>query len=97
MEITAKVIEILPEMTGTSEKTGKNWRNQEIVLQTEAYYPQLIAFVFRNQNVDKLSNIHIGDKARVIFEPESRKYNDKYYTTLNAWDITIIEPTPTPA
>ena len=43
MEITGKIIEILPEQSGESARGP--WRKQEYVLETDGQYPKKICFM----------------------------------------------------
>ena len=43
MELTGNIVQILPEVGGTS-KTGNAWRKQEYILETKDQYPKKICF-----------------------------------------------------
>lgn len=91
MKITEKVLEIMPLAQGTSGRTGDNWYNQELVLETEERYPKQIAMTFKGANVKKLEGLEKGDKVEVTFDIESHKYNERYYTQLLAWELKVVE------
>ena len=82
MEITGKIIEVLPLVTGTSAKGL--WKKQTCVLETEGQYPKQIAFDVWGDNVDKFALC----KSQVVtigIDIESREYNGKWYTEVRAW------------
>ena len=86
MEITGKIIAVLPERGGIS-KTGNEWKMQEYVLETHEQYPRKICFnVF---GADKIAqfNIQAGDEMTVSFDINAREYNGRWYTDVRAWRI----------
>ena len=94
MEIKGKLTRILPAQTGQ----GRNgeWKKQGFVIELEGTYPRRVHFqVWNNKvNVDALT---IGAMVNVFFDPESREFQDKWYTDLTAWrvdmDTAAISPT----
>ena len=67
MEITGKIIAVLPERGGIS-KTGNEWKTQEYVIETHEQYPRKVCFnVF---GADKIAqfNIQAGEEMTVSFD-----------------------------
>lgn len=91
MKIQEKVLEVTELMSGTSEKTGNQWSSRDLVLITDERYPRKIAFTFKGQHCQQLDNIHPGDLVEVTFDAESRLVNGRYYTSLYAWQATVIQ------
>lgn len=86
MEITGKIIAVLPERGGTS-KTGNEWKMQEYVLETHEQYPKKICFnVF---GADKIAqfNIQAGDELTVSFDINAREYQGRWYNDIRAWRV----------
>ncbi len=91
LELEGKVFQILPEQSGTSQKTGNNWRKQEFVIETEEQYPKKVVFNTWNDSVDAVKELKVGEKVRVYFRVQSREYNERWYTDLTAWRIVKIK------
>ena len=86
MEITGKIIAVLPERGGIS-KTGNEWKMQEYVLETHEQYPKKLCFnVF---GADKIAqfNIQAGDELTVSFDINAREYNGRWYNDIRAWRV----------
>ena len=86
MEITGKIIAVLPERGGIS-KTGNEWKMQEYVLETHEQFPKKLCFnVF---GADKISqfNIQAGDELTVSFDINAREYNGRWYNDIRAWKV----------
>ena len=86
MEITGKIIAVLPERGGIS-KTGNEWKMQEYVLETHEQYPKKMCFnVF---GADKIAqfNIKAGEDMTVSFDINAREYNGRWYNDIRAWRV----------
>ena len=99
MELSGKIIQILPEKSGQSARG--EWRKQEYVLETEGQYPKTVCFMAWG---DKVDDFHIkeGESLTVSIDLESREYNGRWYTDVKAWkvsrtgDTTDHQPMPGP-
>lgn len=85
MEITGRVIQILPLQEGTN-KSGNTWRKQEFVLETESQYPKKVLIMLWGDKVSQFP-ISEGQKVTAFFDLESREYNGRWYTEVRAWKI----------
>ena len=85
LEITGKLLCVLPEQTGTG-KAGP-WTKQEFVIETQDQSPRKVCFSSWNEKTGILKNLHEGDLLKVSFNAESRDYNGRWYTDLRAWRI----------
>lgn len=86
MELTGKIIAVLPERGGVS-KAGNEWKIQEFVLETQEQYPRKMMFnVF---GADRLAqfNIQLGEVLTVSFDIDSREYNGRWYNDIRAWKV----------
>jgi hypothetical protein len=90
MNITAKLIELLPLQTGMS-KNGQ-WRKQDIVVETDGQYPKKICISIWGDKINE-KQLVIGNNLDIYFELESREFNGKWYTDIKAWKINTTEKT----
>ncbi|TAE12075.1 MAG: DUF3127 domain-containing protein [Bacteroidetes bacterium] len=84
LEITGKLIKVLPEVTGE----GKNgtWRKQEFVIETlDATYPKKICMELWGDKTFILQTFAEGDTLKVSFDVESRPYQDRWFTSVKAF------------
>ena len=84
MEITGKIVELLPKRSGKS--ANGEWRKQEYVLETDSHYPKKICFMAWGDKIDEF-NIKQGDMVTVSVDLESREHNGRWYTDVKAWRI----------
>lgn len=84
MQLTAKLIQILPLQSGT----GKNgeWKKQDIIVETQDQYPKKICVSLWGNKFQHVS-LNQGDLYTIDFDVESREYNGRWYTDVKAWRI----------
>ena len=81
MEITGKLLEILPIQTGEG-KNGSVWKKQDIILQiegTDATVPKKLCVGLWN---DRITDLIEGSTLKVSFEIDSKEHNNRWYTNL---------------
>lgn len=85
MELQGKIIAVLPERSGTSQR-GNQWRSITYVLETQEQYPKKLAFDVTNDKIDQL-NIQFGEILTVQFDINAREYNGRWFNSINAWNV----------
>ena len=96
MDIQGKLIKILPETRGESARGP--WVRGGFVIETEDTYPRQVAFtLFGEDRLQMLQGLVMNSPVVVTFSPESREYNDRWYTDLRCIRVanaTVGAPTP---
>jgi hypothetical protein len=84
MEITGRIIQLLPLQTGQ----GKNgvWKKQDFVIETEGQYPKKVCISAWGDKVSE-SVLVAGKEVTVSFDIESREFNGRWYTDVRAWKV----------
>lgn len=102
MEITGKIIAVLPANSGTSARTGSPWMSQTYVIETQGQYPKKLAFdVFGEERI-KQFNIQQGEELTVRFDIDAHEYNNRWFNQIRAFNVeksgqqTTQQPTPQP-
>ena len=86
MEITGKIIQVLPEVGGIS-KAGNEWKKQEYVLETHYQYPKKVCFQIFGADKIAQAAIQPGEELTVSFDIDSREYQGRWFTSINAWKV----------
>lgn len=97
MELTGKIIEVLPVRSGVSKSTGTEWKVQEYVLETQDKYSRKMCFnVF---GADKIAQFDIkeGELLRVAFDIDSHEYQGRWYNSIRAWRVLRADEVPAAA
>ena len=86
MEITGKIIAVHPEQGGIS-KAGNEWKKQEYVLETHDQYPKKICFQIFGADRIAQAAIQPGEELTVSFDIDSREWQGRWFTSINAWKV----------
>jgi hypothetical protein len=99
MEISGKIIQVLPEQGGVSKTSGKEWKLQAYVLETQEQYPRKVHFEVFGEDRIKANPCKLDDIVTVSFDIESREFNGRWYTSVRAWKIEqgVVETAAAPA
>ena len=89
MELTGKILQVLPEKTGNSARGS--WRKQEYVIEIPGDYPKKVCFMVWGDRIDELS-IQEGQELTVSIDLESREYNGRWYTDVKVWRVSPVGP-----
>lgn len=84
MNISGKVVQILPLQQGTS-KAGNPWQRQEFILDQGGQYPRKVCISLFGDNVAKIPQV--GQVVMVSVDIDSREFNGRWYTEIKAWNI----------
>ncbi|MBK7148015.1 MAG: DUF3127 domain-containing protein [Bacteroidetes bacterium] len=92
MDISGKLIQILPAQTGT----GKNgpWKKCDFVIETSDKFPKKVCISAWNDQCSQIEKIAIGSDLKVSFDISSREYNSRWYTDVKAWKIAVEGSAP---
>lgn len=87
------ITNVLPVQSGVGKSSGKEWHKQTAVLQTAEQYPKSIAFDMFN---DRIIPLQVGQAVHVQISLESREYQGRWYTNVNALSIEQAAPMGAP-
>lgn len=87
------VIGTLKQVLSTVEGESARgpWIKCGFVVETEGEYPTKVAFTcFGEERVNTVRSLTLGQKINVTFTPESREFNDRWYTDLRCIKIETL-------
>ncbi len=97
MEITGKIIAVLDERSGTSARTGTEWRVGSFVIETSEQYPKKMCFEVFGSDRLQAFNIKLGETLTVKFDIDAHEYNGRWYNTIRVYQVDrTVEATPSP-
>lgn len=100
MEVSGKIIQVLPLQSGISKTSGNPWQLQAYVLETQEQYPRKVHFEIFGEDRIKNNACEMDELVTVSFDIESREFNGKWYTSIRAWKVQkgiVGEATAAPA
>lgn len=85
MQLSGKILHILPIQSGTSKKG--EWQKRDIVIETDGEYPKKVSVSIWNKLVDiPLSE---GKWITADIDINAKEYNGKWYNEVKAWKIDV--------
>lgn len=89
MEITGKIIDVLPERSGTSARG--EWKVQSFVVETQEQYSRKMVFdVFGAERLQRF-NITDGDMVKVFFDIDAHEYQGRWFNNIRAYDVRHVD------
>ena len=87
MELTGKIIAVLPAQGGVSQRTGNTWKSQDYVIETQETYPKKCCFnVFGDEKIQEM-NIQLGETLTVSLDINANEYPGEWYNQARAWKV----------
>ena len=87
MELSGKVIAVLPANSGVSQRTGNSWMSQEYVIEVPGQYPRKCLFRIFGEDRIKQFNIQMNEDVTVQFDIDAHEYNGRWFNEIRAYNI----------
>ena len=94
MDIQGIITEILPIKSGVG-KSGKEWKSQDYILQTEGQYPKKICFSAFGDKIEEF-DIKVGDSLKALIDIDAHEYQGRWYNAVRAYKIEKEGTAPRP-
>ena len=99
MDLTGKIIAVLPANSGVSARTGNPWMSQEYVLEVPGQYPRKCLFRIFGEDRIKQFNIQMGEDLTVQFDIDAHEYNGRWFNEIRAFNVVrgaMVPPAAAP-
>ena len=87
MDLTGKIIAVLPANSGVSARTGNPWMSQEYVIEVPGQYPRRCLFRIFGEDRIKQFNVQQGEDLTVQFDIDAHEYNGRWFNEIRAYNI----------
>ena len=87
MELTGKIIAVLPANSGVSNRKGNPWMSQEYVIEVPGQYPRKCVFRIFGEDRIKQFNIQQGEDITVQFDIDAHEYNGRWFNEIRAYNV----------
>ena len=96
MELTGKIIAVMPAQSGVSQRTGNTWMTQQYVLEVPGMYPKRMVFeVFGEDRIKNFALKQGEEDVTVSFEIDAHEYNDRWFNEVRAYNVKRVGQPPT--
>lgn len=89
MEIQGTITKVFNPQSGTSN-SGKEWKKQDFLLETDGQYPKHIFITLLNKAVDNCQ-VRENLKCTVSIDIDAREYKDRWFNSVTAWRVEPID------
>ena len=102
MELTGRIIAVLPANSGVSNRTGNPWMSQEYVIEVPGQYPRRCVFRLFGEDRIKQFNIQNNEDVTIQFDIDAHEYNGRWFNEIRAYNVIrgqvppVAGPTATP-
>ena len=99
MELTGRIIAVLPANSGVSNRTGNAWMSQEYVIEVPGQYPRKCLFRLFGEDRIKQFNIQNGEDLTIQFDIDAHEYNGRWFNEIRAYNVIRgqVAPAANPA
>ena len=88
MEVTGKLVKKLELETGTSKKSGKEWKKQSIVIDTGGEFNNEVCVSAFGDKLQQMNKLEIGMEVSVLCNVYSKEYNGRYFHNIDGYFFT---------
>jgi hypothetical protein len=75
----------------SGEKDGKGWRVCNFLIETKGKYPKKVLLEGFNAIAEEVDTLEEGDEIEVLFEPEAKEYNGKWYNSIKCFKLELLK------
>ena len=87
MELTGRIIAVLPANSGVSARTGNPWMSQEYVIEVPGQYPRKCVFRLFGEDRIKQFNIQNGEDLTIQFDIDAHEYQGRWFNEVRAYNV----------
>jgi hypothetical protein len=87
MDLTGKIIAVLPASSGVSQRTGNSWMSQDYVIEVPGQYPRKCVFRVFGEDRIKQFNIQMGEDLTVSFDIDAHEFNGRWFNDVRAYSV----------
>jgi hypothetical protein len=87
MELTGRIIAVLPAQSGVSARTGNNWMSQDYVIEVPGQFPRKCLFRIFGEDRIKQFAIQQGEDLTVQFDIDAHEFNGRWFNDIRAYNV----------
>ena len=87
MDLTGRIIAVLPAQSGVSARTGNNWMSQDYVIEVPGQFPRKCLFRIFGEDRIKQFNIQQGEDLTVQFDIDAHEFNGRWFNDIRAYNV----------
>ena len=97
MDLTGRIIAVLPAQSGVSARTGNSWMSQDYVIEVPGQYPKRCVFRIFGEDRIKQFNLQMNEDVTVQFDIDAHEYQGRWFNDVRAYNIIRGQVAPVAA
>ena len=97
MDLTGRIIAVLPAQSGVSNRTGNSWMSQDYVIEVPGQYPKRCVFRIFGEDRIKQFNLQMNEDVTVQFDIDAHEYQGRWFNDVRAYNIIRGQVAPVAA
>ena len=97
MELTGRIIAVMPAQSGVSARTGNSWMSQDYVIEVPGQYPRKCLFRIFGEDRIKQFNIQMNEDVTVQFDIDAHEYQGRWFNDIRAYNVIRGQVAPAAA
>ena len=94
MDLTGRIIAVLPAQSGVSARTGNAWMSQDYVIEVPGQYPRKCLFRIFGEDRIKQFNVQMNEDVTVQFDIDAHEFNGRWFNDIRAYNIIRGQVSP---
>jgi len=94
MDLTGRIIAVMPAQSGVSARTGNSWMSQDYVIEVPGQYPRRCVFRIFGEDRIKQFNIQMNEDVTVQFDIDAHEYQGRWFNDIRAFNIIRGQAVP---
>jgi hypothetical protein len=87
MDLTGRIIAVLPASSGVSQRTGNPWMSQDYVIEVPGQFPRKCVFRVFGEDRIKQFNIQLNEDLTVQFDIDAHEFNGRWFNDVRAYNV----------
>ena len=87
MDLTGRIIAVLPASSGVSQRTGNPWMSQDYVIEVPGQFPRKCVFRVFGEDRIKQFNIQLNEDLTVQFDIDAHEFNGRWFNDVRAFNV----------
>ena len=96
MDLTGRIIAVLPAQSGVSARSGNSWMSQDYVIEVPGQYPKRCVFRVFGEDRIRQFNIQNGEDLTVQFDIDAHEYQGRWFNDVRAYNVLHGAAVPQP-
>ncbi|MBR1549002.1 MAG: DUF3127 domain-containing protein [Prevotella sp.] len=87
MDLTGRIIAVMPASSGVSQRTGNSWMSQDYVIEVPGQFPRKCVFRVFGEDRIRQFNIQMGQDYTVSFDIDAHEYQGRWFNDVRAYSV----------